>query len=48
VTAHPVNGAKSGTLSQLRELGVRRISFGPLWQAALAEVGAQQLEAWTA
>jgi 2-methylisocitrate lyase-like PEP mutase family enzyme len=48
VTAHPVNGAKSGTLSQLRKLGVRRISFGPLWQAALAEVGAQQLEAWTA
>ena len=36
VTAHPVDGAKAGTLAELRELGVRRISFGPLWQAALA------------
>lgn len=47
VTAHPVDGAKAGSLAQLRELGVRRISFGPLWQAALAQTGAQQLEAWT-
>ena len=47
VTAHPVNGAKAGSLAQLRELGVRRISFGPLWQAALAETSKQQLAAWT-
>ena len=46
VTAHPVNGAKAGTLAELRELGVRRISFGPLWQAALAETSRQQLAAW--
>jgi 2-methylisocitrate lyase-like PEP mutase family enzyme len=47
VTAHPVNGAKAGSLAQLRELGVRRITFGPLWQAALAETSQQQLAAWT-
>ncbi|GAA4513650.1 isocitrate lyase/PEP mutase family protein [Brevibacterium yomogidense] len=46
VTAHPVNGAKSGSLEQLRGIGVRRVTFGPLWQAALAEVSAQQLAAW--
>ena len=47
VTAHPVDGAKAGTLAELRELGVRRISFGPLWQAALAETSRQQLASWT-
>lgn len=47
VTAHPVNGAKAGSLAELRQLGVRRVSFGPLWQAALAETSAQQLAAWT-
>ena len=46
VTAHPVNGAKAGSLAELRELGVRRISFGPLWQAALAETSRQQLADW--
>ncbi|SMY11162.1 isocitrate lyase/PEP mutase family protein [Brevibacterium jeotgali] len=46
VTAHPVNGAKAGSLEQLRAIGVRRVSFGPLWQAALAEVSTQQLRAW--
>ena len=47
VTAHPVDGAKAGTLAELRELGVLRISFGPLWQAALAETSRQQLASWT-
>lgn len=46
VTAHPVDGAKAGSLAELRELGVRRVSFGPLWQAALAETSRQQLAAW--
>lgn len=46
VTAHPVDGAKAGSLPELRELGVRRISFGPLWQAALAETSRQQLADW--
>ncbi|SLM99287.1 isocitrate lyase/PEP mutase family protein [Brevibacterium yomogidense] len=46
VTAHPVDGAKAGSLEELRAIGVRRISFGPLWQAALAETSAQQLAAW--
>ena len=48
VTAHPVNGAKAGSLEELRAIGVRRISFGPLWQAALAETSAEQLAAWKA
>lgn len=47
VTAHPVDGAKAGSLAELRQLGVRRVSFGPLWQAALAETSKQQLAAWT-
>ena len=47
LTAHPVDGAKAGTLAELRELGVLRISFGPLWQAALAETSRQQLASWT-
>src|SRR5690606_19669464 len=47
VTAHPVDGAKAGSLAELRQLGVRRVSFGPLWQAALAETSRQQLAAWT-
>ena len=46
VTAHPVDGAKAGSLAELRQLGVRRVSFGPLWQAALAETSRQQLAAW--
>lgn len=48
VTAHPVNGAKAGSLEELRTIGVRRISFGPLWQAALAEASTEQLEGWKA
>ena len=47
VTAHPVDGAKAGSLAELRQLGVRRVSFGPLWQAALAETSRQQLASWT-
>ena len=35
ITAHPVDGAPSGSLADLRELGVRRVTFGPLLQAAL-------------
>jgi 2-methylisocitrate lyase-like PEP mutase family enzyme len=35
VTAHPEHGAWSGTLEELREAGVHRITFGPLLLAAL-------------
>jgi 2-methylisocitrate lyase-like PEP mutase family enzyme len=35
VTAHPVDGAASGSLQELRDAGVRRVTFGPLLQKAL-------------
>ncbi|MFJ5105886.1 MULTISPECIES: isocitrate lyase/PEP mutase family protein [unclassified Glutamicibacter] len=46
VTAHPVNAHPAGDLGALRELGVRRVSFGPLWQMWLAEMSGKQLGAW--
>lgn len=48
VTAHPVNGHGAGDVTVLRSLGVRRVSFGPLWQKWLGEVSAEKLSAWTA
>ncbi|WP_422116223.1 isocitrate lyase/PEP mutase family protein [Brachybacterium sp. UNK5269] len=45
-TAHPVDGHGAGDLSALRELGVRRVTFGPLWQKWLAEVSSAQLAHW--
>lgn len=47
VTAHPVNGHGAGDIDALRGLGVRRVSFGPLWQKWLGETSAQQLSGWT-
>lgn len=47
VTAHPVKGHAAGDLAQLRSLGVRRVSFGPLWQMWLAETSATQLAQWS-
>lgn len=47
VTAHPVKGHGAGDLSALRELGVRRVTFGPLWQKWLAEVSADKLALWS-
>ena len=35
VTAHPVDGALSGSLEELRDAGVQRITFGPLLMMAL-------------
>lgn len=46
VTAHPVNGHGAGDLATLRTLGVRRVSFGPLWQMWLGEVSAEKLADW--
>lgn len=37
ITAHPVNGAPSGSYAELQALGVQRITFGPLLQAALTD-----------
>ena len=47
VTAHPVKGHGAGDVSALRSLGVRRVTFGPLWQMWLAEVSAEKLSTWT-
>lgn len=41
-----LTGDASGDLAALRELGVRRISFGPLWQAALEGPAVGMLDAW--
>lgn len=46
VTVHPVEGHGAGALPALRELGVRRVTFGPLWQAWLGRVSAKQLSQW--
>lgn len=47
VAAHPVAGhAAGGDLAALTALGVRRISFGPLWQKWLTELSAAQLAEW--
>ena len=47
VTAHPVNGHGAGDLAALRALGVRRVSFGPLWQKWLGEMSVGELSRWT-
>lgn len=46
VTAHPVDGAPSGSLAELRDLGVQRVTFGPLLQAALTDPLTQLLRPW--
>lgn len=48
VTAHPVNGAVPGGigLSELAQLGVGRVSFGPLLQAALADRAGELMSGW--
>lgn len=46
VTAHPVKGHGAGDPAALKGLGVRRVTFGPLWQKWLGEVSAEQLGTW--
>lgn len=46
VTAHPVKGHGAGDLAALTSLGVRRVTFGPLWQMLLTEVSATELAKW--
>lgn len=48
VTAHPVNGAipEGLDLARLTELGVHRVSFGPLLQAALGDHIVEVTKAW--
>jgi 2-methylisocitrate lyase-like PEP mutase family enzyme len=37
ITAHPVDGAPSGSYDELKAMGVQRITFGPLLQTALTD-----------
>ncbi|NLC98587.1 MAG: isocitrate lyase/phosphoenolpyruvate mutase family protein, partial [Actinomycetales bacterium] len=46
VTAHPLNGHGAGDFAALAALGVRRVTFGPLWQMWLAARSADKLAAW--
>jgi 2-methylisocitrate lyase-like PEP mutase family enzyme len=48
VTAHPLGGAIPDglDLARLTELGVRRVSFGPLLQAVLGEHVGEVTKAW--
>ncbi len=46
VIAHPVNGSAVGSLADLRSMGVGRVSFGPLLQAALAGPLTELVAAW--
>lgn len=46
VTVDPVRGHPAGGMEDLRALGVRRISFGPLWQSELEAPATKMLQAW--
>lgn len=46
ITAHPVNGAPSGSFDELKAMGVHRITFGPQLQAALTEKLSGLLTPW--
>ncbi|MDN5600664.1 MAG: isocitrate lyase/phosphoenolpyruvate mutase family protein [Brachybacterium sp.] len=46
VTAHPVDGHGAGSLAELTDLGVRRITFGPLWHKWLGDVSAEAMAHW--
>ena len=46
VTAHPADGHGAGDIAALTTLGVRRVTFGPLWQKWLGELSAGQLGKW--
>lgn len=46
VTAHPIDGHGAGNLADLTALGVRRVSFGPLWQMWLAQQSTAELVRW--
>lgn len=49
VTAHPVNGAvpEGLSLQEITQLGVKRVSFGPLLQRSLTDSMAEILRPWT-
>jgi 2-methylisocitrate lyase-like PEP mutase family enzyme len=46
VTAHPINGAHSGSFDELKAAGVHRITFGPLLMTALTEKVTELVTPW--
>lgn len=46
VTAHPVDGAAAGSLQELRDAGVQRVTFGPLLQQALSGSVTELVNPW--
>jgi len=46
ITAHPVNGAPSGSFEELEDAGVQRITFGPHLQAALTDKVTELVTPW--
>ncbi|MDO5025036.1 MAG: isocitrate lyase/phosphoenolpyruvate mutase family protein [Trueperella sp.] len=46
VTVSPTEGTDAGNYAELKELGVRRLTFGPKWQMALEEASQQMLKSW--
>lgn len=46
VIAHPVHGSSAGSLDALQQLGVHRVSFGPLLQMALTDHLTGLVEGW--
>lgn len=46
ITAHPVDGAPSGSYEDLRAAGVQRITFGPLLMAALTDKVTELVRPW--
>ncbi|WP_072313522.1 isocitrate lyase/PEP mutase family protein [Agrococcus sp. Marseille-P2731] len=46
VTAHPISGAVVGDLAAIRASGARRVTFGPLLQAALTDTIDELVRAW--
>lgn len=46
VTAHPITGSVVGDLAGIRASGARRVTFGPLLQAALTDTIGELSRAW--
>lgn len=46
VTAHPVDGAPSGSFEELRAAGVHRVTFGPLLMMALTDKLTELVSPW--
>lgn len=46
ITAHPVNGAPSGSFAELQAAGVQRVTFGPLLMAALTGAISDLVTPW--